>query len=182
MSLIEENTVTQPKSHFFHPTASGRQDVLALKQQLADALGENGPLYWDALRDFVMGKLNRQEFDFYANLYLSRQNGRGCEAEFFFSLFANNYTLAYLHNSFILSTVHNAQTNTPPPSKHRLVGWAKRKRGKDGILAADGELDQDPKKRKLKLDVMALGKAERERLKALVKVKYVFVRGGERLT
>jgi hypothetical protein len=50
--------------------------VLALKQHLADALGENGPLYWDALRDFVMGKLNRQEFDFYANLYLSRQNGK----------------------------------------------------------------------------------------------------------
>lgn len=63
------------KGHFSHPTPSGRQDVLALKQRLADALGENGPLYWDALRDFVMGKLNRQEFDFYANLYLSRQNG-----------------------------------------------------------------------------------------------------------
>ncbi|CEP07333.1 hypothetical protein [Parasitella parasitica] len=138
------------KGHFSYPTPSGRQDVLALKQRLADALGENGPLYWDALRDFVMGKLNRQEFDFYANLYLSRQN-------------------AYLHNAFILSTVHNAQTNTPPPSRHRLVGWAKRKRGKDGSLTADGELEQDPRKRKLKSDVMALSKADRERLKALVK-------------
>lgn len=66
--------------------------------------------------------------------------------------------------------MHNAQTNTPPPSKHRLVGWAKRKRGKDGSLTGDGEMDQDPKKRKLKLDVMALNKADRERLKALVKV------------
>ncbi|GAA5810759.1 hypothetical protein MFLAVUS_004185 [Mucor flavus] len=141
---------TSFKGHFTHPTANGRQDVLALKQQLADALGENGPLYWDALRDFVMGKLNRQEFDFYANLYLSRQN-------------------AYLHNAFILSTVHNAQTNTPPPSKHRLVGWAKRKRGKDGSLTGEGDMDQDPRKRKLKLDVMALNKADRERLKALVK-------------
>ncbi|KAI8880654.1 hypothetical protein K501DRAFT_335235 [Backusella circina FSU 941] len=137
------------KSHFLHPTSNGRQDVLALKQQLADALGENGPLYWDALRDFVMGKLNRQEFDFYANLYLSRQN-------------------AHLHNAFILSTVHNAQSNTPPPSKHRMVGWAKRKRGRDGSLV-EGELDQDPRKRKLKLDVMALSKTDRERLKQLVK-------------
>lgn len=77
--------------------------------------------------------------------------------------------LAYLHNAFILSTVHNAQSNTPPPSKHRLVGWAKRKRGKDGSLTADGDLDQDPRKRKLKSDVMALSKADRERLKALVK-------------
>ncbi|CAO3608928.1 unnamed protein product [Mucor hiemalis] len=120
MIIKEEISNANYKGHFLHPTANGRQDVLALKQQLADALGENGPLYWDA-----------QEFDFYANLYLSRQN-------------------AYLHNAFILSTVHNAQTNTPPPSKHRLVGWAKRKRGKDG-------------------NVMALGKADRERLKALVK-------------
>ncbi|KAI8353646.1 transcriptional regulator of RNA polII, SAGA, subunit-domain-containing protein [Choanephora cucurbitarum] len=135
------------KSHFAHPTANGRQDVLALKQQLADALGENGPLYWDALRDFVMGKLNRQEFDFYANLYLNRQH-------------------AHLHNAFILSTVHNAQANTPPPSKHRLVGWAKRKRGKEGIV---DEFEQDPRKQKLKSDVMSLSKADRERLKTLVK-------------
>lgn len=53
----------------------GRQDVLLLKQQLAEALGENGPSYWQALTDFVCGKLNRQEFDFYAHLYLSRKNG-----------------------------------------------------------------------------------------------------------
>lgn len=78
MIIKEEIPHTNHKGHFLHPTANGRQDVLALKQQLADALGENGPLYWDALRDFVMGKLNRQEFDFYANLYLSRQNGNLC--------------------------------------------------------------------------------------------------------
>lgn len=88
-----------------------------------------------------------------------------------FSLNVLCFPLAYLHNAFILSTVHNAQTNTPPPSRHRLVGWAKRKRGKDGSLTADGESEQDPKKRKLKSDVMALSKAERERLKALVKVR-----------
>lgn len=78
--------------------------------------------------------------------------------------------VAHLHNAFILSTVHNAQTDTPPPSKHGLVGWAKRKRGKDGLLAEGGQ-DMDPKKKRLKMDVMALSKADRERLKALVKVK-----------
>ncbi|KAI9497850.1 transcriptional regulator of RNA polII, SAGA, subunit-domain-containing protein [Zychaea mexicana] len=130
-------------------TPTGRQDVIALKQRLADALGDNGPLYWDALKDFVAGKLNRQEFDFYANLYLSHEN-------------------AYLHNAFILSTVHNAQTATPPPSKHRSVGWAKRKRGKDGSLL-DGDNERDPLKKKLKMDVMSLSKADRDKLKALVK-------------
>ncbi|KAI8097405.1 transcriptional regulator of RNA polII, SAGA, subunit-domain-containing protein [Halteromyces radiatus] len=123
-------------------TVNGRKDVMALKQQLADCLGDNGPLYWDALRDFVMGKLNRQEFDFYANLYLSRQH-------------------AHLHNAFILSTIHNAQSATPPPSRQRTVGW-KRKRGKDGH-------DQNPQKQKMKLDIMSLSKADRERLKALIK-------------
>ncbi|KAF9183145.1 hypothetical protein BGZ51_004211 [Haplosporangium sp. Z 767] len=121
----------------------GRQDVLLLKQQLAEALGENGPSYWQALTDFVSGKLNRQEFDFYANLYLSRKN-------------------APLHNQFILATIHNAQKEAAPPST-RSVGWAKGKRGKDGKLLKE----KDPKRRKIKNQIMSLGKTERERIKGL---------------
>ncbi|KAG0375235.1 hypothetical protein BGX24_009382 [Mortierella sp. AD032] len=121
----------------------GRQDVLLLKQQLAEALGENGPSYWQALTDFVSGKLNRQEFDFYANLYLSRKN-------------------APLHNQFILANIHNAQRDAPPPST-RSEGWAKGKKGKDGKLLKE----KDPKRRKIKNQVMSLGKAERERIKGL---------------
>ncbi|KAG0046430.1 hypothetical protein BGZ83_008407 [Gryganskiella cystojenkinii] len=119
----------------------GRMDVLSLKQQLAEALGDNGPSYWQALTDFVSGKLNRQEFDFYANLYLSRQN-------------------APLHNQFILATIHNAQKAAPPPST-RSVGWSKGKKDKDG------KKEKDPRRRKIKNEVMSLGKAERERIKAL---------------
>ncbi|KAI8377697.1 transcriptional regulator of RNA polII, SAGA, subunit-domain-containing protein [Radiomyces spectabilis] len=146
---LHSHGIDSRSNHFSHPTHHGRQDVLAIKQQLADALGENGPLYWDALRDFVMGKLNRQEFDFYANLYLSRKH-------------------AHLHNAFILSTIHNAQTNTYPPSKHRVVGWAKRKRARDGSLT-DADHDMDPRKKKLKMDIMSLSKVDRERLKTLLK-------------
>ncbi|KAI9029856.1 transcriptional coactivator Hfi1/Transcriptional adapter 1 [Phycomyces nitens] len=142
------DTNNHSQGHFSQAISNGRQDVIALKQLLADALGENGPLYWDALRDFVIGKLNRQEFDFYANLYLSRSH-------------------AHLHNAFILSTIHNAQTAVPPPSRDRAVGWAKRKRGKEGGL--DQDLDQDPRKQKLKADVMGLSKADRDRLKSLLK-------------
>ncbi|KAF9172271.1 hypothetical protein BGX21_005171 [Mortierella sp. AD011] len=121
----------------------GRLDVLLLKQQLAEALGENGPSYWQALTDFVSGKLDRQEFDFYANLYLSRKN-------------------ASLHNQFILANIHNAQTETPPPSKGS-VGWGKGKKGKDGKLLKE----KDPRRRKIKNHILSLGKAERERIKAL---------------
>ncbi|KAF9897805.1 hypothetical protein BX616_004953 [Lobosporangium transversale] len=129
-----------------HPPSAdkdGRQDVLLLKQQLAEALGENGPSYWQALTDFVQGKLNRQEFDFYANLYLSRKN-------------------APLHNQFILANIHNAQKEAPPPSKGS-VGWGKGKRGKDGKLLRE----KDPKRRKMKNQILSLGKAERERIKGL---------------
>ncbi|KAF9106395.1 hypothetical protein BGX27_009185 [Mortierella sp. AM989] len=121
----------------------GRLDVLLLKQQLAEALGENGPSYWQALTDFVSGKLNRQEFDFYANLYLSRKN-------------------APLHNQFILANIHNAQKEAPPPSKGS-VGWGKGKKGKDGKL----QKEKDPKRRKIKNQILSLGKSERERIKAL---------------
>ncbi|KAG0014799.1 hypothetical protein BGZ81_000251 [Podila clonocystis] len=119
----------------------GRQDVLLLKQQLAEALGDNGPSYWQALTDFVSGKLNRQEFDFYANLYLSRRN-------------------APLHNQFILANIHNAQREAPPPTT-RSVGWSKGKKNKDGTK------EHEPKRRKIKNQVMSLGKAERERIKSL---------------
>ncbi|KAF9200619.1 hypothetical protein BGZ49_009138 [Haplosporangium sp. Z 27] len=121
----------------------GRLDVLSLKQHLAEALGENGPSYWQALTDFVSGKLNRQEFDFYANLYLSRKN-------------------AHLHNQFILANIHNAQIEAPPPSKGS-VGWGKGKKDKDGKLGRE----KDPRRRKIKNQILSLGKTERERIKAL---------------
>lgn len=73
------NSAVKPSnlnSHFAHSTPNGRQDVLALKQQLADALGENGPLYWDSLREFITGKLNRQEFDYFAHQYVKKNNGK----------------------------------------------------------------------------------------------------------
>ncbi|CAO3596244.1 unnamed protein product [Absidia cylindrospora] len=40
------------------------KNVMALKRQLADCLGDNGPHYWDALRDFCYGKLNGQNLIF----------------------------------------------------------------------------------------------------------------------
>jgi len=137
-----------PNSHFTQVTPNGRQDVLALKQQLADALGENGPLYWDSLREFITGKLNRQEFDYFAHQYVKKNN-------------------AHLHNAFILATIHNALSDAPPPLKQRAIGWAKRKRGKDGFRTAANQ--GDPGQKRLKLDVMSLSRVDREKLKALLK-------------
>ena len=68
--------------------------------------------------------------------------------------------LAPLHNQFILATIHNAQKAAPPPST-RSVGWSKGKKDRDG------KKEKDPRRRKIKNEVMSLGKAERERIKAL---------------
>ncbi|KAI8577811.1 hypothetical protein K450DRAFT_200858 [Umbelopsis ramanniana AG] len=141
---------SNPNSHFAHATPNGRQDVLALKQQLADALGENGPLYWDSLREFITGKLNRQEFDYFAHQYVKKNN-------------------AHLHNAFILATIHNALSDAPPPLKQRAIGWAKRKRGKDGSYRTAAGQGRDPKR--LKMDVMSLSRVDREKLKLLLKLQ-----------
>ncbi|OZJ03779.1 hypothetical protein BZG36_03457, partial [Bifiguratus adelaidae] len=133
-------------------TQNGRQDLLALKQQLVEALGDSGPQYWDALREFVTGRLNRQEFDFYANLYLSREN-------------------APLHNAFILATIHNAQRDVPPPQHQRSIGWGKKRRGLRDVDGLDG-LDMGrhgPNRKRLKKEVMSLPKADRDRIKSVSK-------------
>ncbi|KAJ1987654.1 hypothetical protein H4R33_002782, partial [Dimargaris cristalligena] len=100
------------------PEASRRKDLVTIKQQLADALGDNGPLYWKALTEFVTGKLNRQEFDFYAHLYIPAAH-------------------VYLHNAFILATIHNAhRDDVPPPldATHRPVEWSRKRRHDDPLL------------------------------------------------
>ncbi|KAI8319419.1 hypothetical protein GQ54DRAFT_265314 [Martensiomyces pterosporus] len=144
-----------------------RYHLTQLKEQLAEALGEDGPSYWNALRDFVQGKLNRQEFDFYAYMYLSGDK-------------------ATLHNKFILATIHNAQTGQAPPDGEPNRGFERRKRsheeGEENAEEAGGDeggnkharrsikaLLEDPKWRYIKELVKSLNKSERRAIKTLLK-------------
>ncbi|RUO95945.1 transcriptional coactivator Hfi1/Transcriptional adapter 1, partial [Jimgerdemannia flammicorona] len=140
---------TAPPTTTAPPT--GRQELLNIKHKLVDALADNAPQYWDALREFVTGKLNRQEFDFYANLFLNRQN-------------------APLHNAFILATIHNAQKDFPSPANQHGANSQRRKRpikDEDDDVAGVGGVRQEAKKKKR--DNMSLDKTERERIKELAK-------------
>ncbi|KAJ1845394.1 hypothetical protein LPJ70_002517 [Coemansia sp. RSA 2708] len=146
--------------------ADERYQLPQLKEQLAEALGDDGPSYWSALRDFVHGRLNRQEFDFYAYLYLSGEK-------------------AGLHNQFILATIHNAQSGQAPPEGERSAGFeGRRKRRHDEADAAAGgnngdeghgnrrsikALLEDPKWRYVKELVKSLNKSERRAIKTLLK-------------
>ncbi|KAJ2777654.1 hypothetical protein H4R18_005039 [Coemansia javaensis] len=143
--------------------AGERYQLTQLKEQLAEALGDDGPSYWAALRDFVRGKLNRQEFDFYAYMYLSGEK-------------------AGLHNRFILATIHNAQSGQAPPEGERSEGFeGGRKRRLEGDDRAGGAdegrksrrsikaLLEDPKWRYVKELVKSLNKSERRAIKTLLK-------------
>ncbi|KAJ1995955.1 hypothetical protein GGI25_000496 [Coemansia spiralis] len=143
----------------------GRFELTQLKEQLAEALGDDGPLYWAALREFVQGKLNRQEFDFYAYMYLSGEK-------------------AVLHNKFILATIHNAQSGQAPPDGERNEGFeGSKKRKHDENVDVHGSsnddskqsrrsikaLLEDPKWRYVKELVKSLNKNERRAIKTLLK-------------
>jgi Transcriptional regulator of RNA polII, SAGA, subunit len=40
-----------------------RKDTVRLKQELADALGDQGKLYWEKLADFLTSKCTKQQLD-----------------------------------------------------------------------------------------------------------------------
>ncbi|KAJ1664991.1 hypothetical protein IW140_003604 [Coemansia sp. RSA 1813] len=140
-----------------------RLQLIQLKEQLAEALGDDGPSYWTALRDFVQGKLNRQEFDFYAYMYLSGEK-------------------ASLHNQFILATIHNAQSGQAPPDGEQNKGFeGGKKRKHDENQGPSGSEDmqkskrsikallEDPRWRYVKELVKSLNKNERRAIKTLLK-------------
>ena len=43
-----------------------RVNIVAIKQALADALGERSAEYWDILRNFIVAKLSKLELDLFA--------------------------------------------------------------------------------------------------------------------
>ncbi|KAK4701359.1 transcriptional coactivator HFI1/ADA1, partial [Phenoliferia sp. Uapishka_3] len=123
-----------------------RADLLTLKLRLAALLPpEEGRHYWDTLVAFLTGKINRDEL----GSVITRVLGVKGEA-------------VQLHNALLLSILYNTTRPALPPSSIRHSGWHKRQRDKDGFKVED----RDPKRRKLKASVMALGKRERAEIKS----------------
>ncbi|KAM0755939.1 hypothetical protein T439DRAFT_320637 [Meredithblackwellia eburnea MCA 4105] len=124
-----------------------RADILSLKLRLAALLPpDHGQQYWVALVDFVTGKINRDELA----IVMKRTIGHYSEA-------------VQLHNALILSILYNTTRPSLPPPSIRHAGWHKRHRDKDGFKLED----RDPKRRRIKQSVMAIGKRERADLKML---------------
>ena len=68
-----------------------------------------------------------------------------------------------MHNALLLSILYNTTRASLPPAALQHSGWHKRKRDKDGSKVPE----RDPKRRKVKATVMAIGKRERAELKML---------------
>jgi transcriptional coactivator HFI1/ADA1 len=108
------------------PIPFQRADTQAIKQELHDALGENGLAYWKALKGYLLGQLSRGELESMVRRWL--KTGKGMSYLSVLLTNANSEYVAYLHNRLLLSLLHNASA----PSLHSLIspntGLRKRRR------------------------------------------------------
>ncbi|GAA5897257.1 hypothetical protein JCM5296_000983 [Sporobolomyces johnsonii] len=131
-----------------------RADVVSLKLRLAALLPTHaGQAYWNALTEFVLGRINRVELgEVLARCFKGESKAEAVK----------------LHNALVLSILYNTTRPYLPPSSIRHTGFLPRgkKRALNGFT---GPLTaaQEQKRRKLKESVMSLGRRERGEIKLL---------------
>ncbi|BFZ57943.1 hypothetical protein PYCC9005_004999 [Savitreella phatthalungensis] len=117
-----------------------RADVDAPLNRMHELLQERWPQYQQIVTDFLLGRLNRDEFE----VQLRPMRVRG---------------FIRLHNEVIMALLSNAYRDCPPPAVAVSVGWSKKRR-----VTLDAG---DPAARRLKQEVMGLTNRERARVKAV---------------
>ncbi|KII87194.1 hypothetical protein PLICRDRAFT_112502 [Plicaturopsis crispa FD-325 SS-3] len=120
-----------------------------IKSQLTASLGPKAPGYFDTLNQFITAKISRTEFD-----DLVRQA-------------IDSPTLVQLHNALIISlfdaTTHHRRPPTPPPDLPKAPPRKRRR-----TLPYQGPEDDDTlRSPRLKRWAVAVGRRERERIRAL---------------
>ncbi|BGP42138.1 hypothetical protein JCM10449v2_006141 [Rhodotorula kratochvilovae] len=138
-----------------HPPAK-RTDTVALKLRLAELLDpDHGQLYWSGLADFVVGRINRTEWDDVMRRAFGPDPATRAQA-------------LKLHNALLLSILYNTTRPFLPPSSIRHSGFHPRG-AKKRALAGDGlaSAAEEKRRRLMKDAVMALGRRERGEVKLL---------------
>ncbi|PVU97042.1 hypothetical protein BB561_000800 [Smittium simulii] len=74
-----------------------RVELLDVKEQLVEAMGDSGKQYWLKLKAFIVGKLSMQEFESFFRDALVGENAR-------------------IHNTLILNILKNANSKERPPN------------------------------------------------------------------
>ncbi|KNE91681.1 hypothetical protein PSTG_14901 [Puccinia striiformis f. sp. tritici PST-78] len=170
--MLDQLTGAVP-AELYPPKPTKRADTLAIKQAIAEALSEqDGLTYWTSLVKFIKGNLDPTEFHAQTAALLKSER------------------LVGLHNALVLSILYNTTClgpSTPNPDKESEgptttttttgEGWHKRKRVTISASPTPPtkpkpkSQEKDPKKRRLKQAVMALGQRERNRLKQIASLK-----------
>ncbi|OLY82496.1 Transcriptional coactivator hfi1 [Smittium mucronatum] len=157
-------------------SSGSRVDLLSLKEQLAEALGDSGPKYWELMSNFLIGKISMCEFE---------------------NLIRNTFPKkeALIHNQLILGILKNAKMNDRPPPDQSNLGFGtnsglykKTKIENYGyellqinekgqkILAKIREESSDGKEseswKEFKQLVKSLSKADKRAIKSLAKKKF----------
>jgi hypothetical protein len=156
-----------------------------LKQQLVTHLGPKAPIYFDSLQAFVSGKISRGEFEDGVKQVLTSSALREYQPRFRTRL-SSHASPVQVHNALIISLFDataaykrsaaaavqsQEQTATPPPTTATKPPPRKRRRT---LLPYQGpgvsEDARSLRSMRLKRWVLAMGRKERERVKALYRV------------
>ena len=114
-------------------------------EQLSAALGDKWEDYGRELNLFIVGKRTRAELQ-----------------ETLDQVLGGDPTLKKLHNNLLMGILANASRD-PPPQNGSFSGWNRNKKRKEPIT---GRVKGSTKQKRLKTEIMALGPAERNRIKA----------------
>ncbi|KAJ1546254.1 hypothetical protein HK096_005300 [Nowakowskiella sp. JEL0078] len=146
----------------------GRRDTVALKQSLADVLGEKAAAYWDLFKGFLKGNIVRREFDAFFEDNFAESGG----------------IVASLHNDLLMAILSNCRLDVPPPSGPRSTEFTPKKSHQlsNGLnipvrpgfygqkrRAEDDMIPAELRKRNKFRSITGLEKDERNRLRILQK-------------
>ncbi|CAG8631754.1 8031_t:CDS:2, partial [Ambispora leptoticha] len=130
-----------------------RVDILKIKGQLSDALGDSATTYWSLIKNYMAGRSSRQALeDSLRPILFSQQTLK-------------------LHNEFLFGLTYNAYNADGPPAVEVDESETRRKKhGRDEENSQGGD-DEGPqrKRKKIKDLVMSLGRDERKRIKEISK-------------
>ncbi|WVQ96821.1 hypothetical protein IAU59_003928 [Kwoniella sp. CBS 9459] len=148
-SQLQSYNVPPPAPARPRPIPFERMDTHAIKQELHDALGEDGLPYWKALNGYLLGQIARDELESMVRSWFKGEKVK-------------------LHNRLLLSLLNNASAPSASHVPLNPLTAKKRKR----VAPDDPEFDLDetliePKMR-VQNWVMGMGGRERNRLRRAV--------------
>ncbi|WVR06236.1 hypothetical protein IAU60_003266 [Kwoniella sp. DSM 27419] len=135
--------------HNHQPIPFERMDTHAIKQELHDALGEDGLPYWKALNGYLLGQIGRGELEVMVKSWFKGEKVK-------------------LHNKLLLSLLNNA--SAPPASHTPVSALTAQKRKRVGPEDPEYDIDEtliDPRVR-VQNWVMGMGGRERARVRRAV--------------